>query len=160
MSSNYHHGRILFFAMSMTRKPTRNNTVVTDSSTLISSFLGDDRFHYESCRKIAHFKNRNFLIIIPLPVVLEIITVMHRKGLSISEIENIVINLKSKSHYKIVELPKEDLIQSAIYSYPNINLRSADYHIILYALYFNPTYFETFDLIQKTAYNLIKSKLP
>ena len=143
----------------MSKQQRRTQSVVIDSSIWVSSLLTEDAFHYESRRKIANYARRNILIFVPLPVVLEIITVMHRSRFSVKEIENTIRDIKARTNHKIVELDLEELIYSAIHSFPKTNLRSGDYHIILYAINFNSTFFETIDFTQKTAYNLIKSKL-
>ena len=123
----------------------RNHTVIFDSSLWIALYLENDIFHYEAMRIMGGYEKRKYRIIVPLLVLIELITVLTRKGVDILKIRKICKYIKCTEAYKILSIPDDDLIELALNNAGQISLKTQDYIIFLHYVKLKPAKFESFD---------------
>ena len=123
----------------------RNHTVIFDSSLWIALYLENDIFHYEAMRIMGGYEKRKYRIIVPLLVLIELITVLTRKGVDILKIRKICKYIKATEAYMILSIPDDDLIELALNNAGQISLKTQDYIIFLHYVKLKPAKFESFD---------------
>lgn len=128
-------------------------TVLIDSNIWISHYLNNDAFHLTSQKKIGHYFSRNFQIILPVPVIYEIITVLG-KYLPKDEVIKLINAINKSKNIQIVELNYDQIYLQLIKYLGKVRLRSLDYVIFAYCAKFRPDKFESNDIKFKKTANL------
>lgn len=116
-----------------------------DSNVWIAFYMKTDLFHYEAIRLMGNYSKRKYQILIPLVVLVELITVLTKKGVDINRTKTIVSYIQSTNKHLIYSIEKEELPELALQHACQIKLKSLDYIIFLHYVKLNPAYFESFD---------------
>lgn len=119
--------------------------VILDSSVWIAFYLENDIFHYEAVRIVGKHEKRKFQIIIPVFVLIELITVLNRKGVEKDRIMDIIKYVQRTEKYMVYSITENDLIELALKHTSYTKLRTQDYIIYLNCVKLNATVFESFD---------------
>ncbi len=126
--------------------------VLLDSSIWLSSILKEDVNHKKADKIFEKYLSHEYQIIVPQPVLVEVINVLYRKNGSFHNINGFL-----RETFK-----NENIIMSTINNYYMTksiaeilkigNIRSQDLYILIYCKYLKIDIFETFDKKQKDYY--------
>jgi len=130
-------------------------TIIFDSSIWIASLLKEDIFNAEAKRMIARYLKKSFSVIIPQPVLVEVINVVLRQKLEYKEVLDFIKNITTTRNINLVYLNNDVVLEKLPSLSQRLFIKSQDILIILYCEHFKPSQFETFDLKQRNCYNSI-----
>lgn len=126
-------------------KARKHLKVILDSSVWIASLLENDYFHHQALRLIGKYSKLGYQIIIPLPVMLEIINVCMREKGKYWNIIMLLKNLLKSYKQNITVLDAAILIETAMHFADKLSLKSQDFTIALYYAILKPEIFESYD---------------
>lgn len=125
----------------------------------VSSLLPSDSSYYEANRIVSRRFVQGYQILMPPPILIELINVLSKNNISKDKIKKEITLLTNNKNISIPNIENNLLIYAAQELAGRIKLKSQDFYIIVYAYLIKVTEFITFDKAQKISYDYIKKSL-
>ncbi len=128
-------------------------TVIFDTSAWISFYSKSDVNHFLALRELNRFVKTNYSIILPEPILLEIISVLLRNGFHSKSIRKNLDNLDERYGVKVYHIPLQRITNKMMVLSNFTKLKAMDYQIVCHVLEISPTKFVSFDKKLMSSYN-------